>query len=72
MEQQKQLITLTEPEVAKLLKCTPAALRRMRREKRGPRFIYVGRLVRYRLVDVEYFLLENSEPAEVIRTKENA
>ena len=36
MEHQKQLATLTEGEVARIFKCTNAALRRMRREKRGP------------------------------------
>ena len=64
MELQKQLVTLTEVEVAQIFKCTNAALRRMRREKRGPRFIHVGRLVRYPLTDLEAFLRESGEPAE--------
>ncbi len=37
----------TEAELAAFLKCTRAALRRMRREHRGPRWTRVGRLVRY-------------------------
>ena len=52
--------TLTEIEVAQILKCTTAALRRWRREGRGPRFIRVGRLIRYRLADVEEFLESNA------------
>ena len=39
--------TLTEKEVATALRCSTAALRRMRREGRGPQFTRVGRLVRY-------------------------
>lgn len=41
------LQTLTERETAAVLKCSSAALRRMRAERRGPRFARVGRLVRY-------------------------
>jgi len=52
--------TLTETEVAEMLRCTKAALRKWRREGRGPRFIRVGRLVRYRLADVEEFLESNA------------
>ncbi len=51
---------LTETEVAEILRCTKAALRRWRREGRGPRFIRVGRLIRYRLSDVEEFLEKNA------------
>jgi len=72
MEQQKQLATLTEGEVSRIFKCTSAALRRMRREKRGPRFIHVGRLVRYPLADIEAFLQENSasSASETVHTRE--
>ncbi len=51
---------LNETEVAEMLRCTKAALRRWRREGRGPRFIRVGRLIRYRLADVEEFLESNA------------
>ena len=51
---------LTESEVSEILRCTKAALRRWRREERGPRFIRVGRLIRYRLADVEEFLESNA------------
>ena len=39
--------TLSERDLAAMLRCTPAALRRMRREGRGPRWTRVGRLIRY-------------------------
>jgi hypothetical protein len=38
---------ITEAEVAEMLRCSRACLRRMRRENRGPRWIRVGRLIRY-------------------------
>jgi predicted DNA-binding transcriptional regulator AlpA len=46
----------TENETAKILCCTKAALRRWRRERRGPRFVRLGRLVRYRQSDLEEFV----------------
>jgi excisionase family DNA binding protein len=38
---------LTEPEVAERLRVSLACLRRWRLERRGPRFLKVGSLVRY-------------------------
>jgi excisionase family DNA binding protein len=38
---------LTEPEVGERLRVSLACLRRWRLERRGPRFIKVGSLVRY-------------------------
>ncbi len=49
-----------EGEVAQVLKCTTSALRRWRREGRGPRFVRVGRLIRYSKSDLEDFIEENS------------
>ena len=49
----------TESSLAKYLECTAAALRRMRREKRGPRWVRVGRLVRYPRRWVEEWLQAN-------------
>ena len=51
---------LNETEVAEMLRCTKAALRKWRRQRRGPRFVRVGRLIRYRLADVEEFLESNA------------
>ena len=51
---------LTEQDVAKQLRVSLAALRRWRFEKRGPKFIKVGSLVRYRPEEIEEWL--NCQP----------
>lgn len=62
---------LTEGELAKLWGVTPSLLQKMRYEGRGPRFVRIGRLVRYRITDVTRYLEENcvstkSQPASGI------
>ena len=47
---------LTEDQTSKVLQCTKAALRRWRREGRGPQFVKLGRLIRYRQSDLECFI----------------
>jgi len=47
---------LTEEEVARHLHVSLAALRRWRLEKRGPKFIKVSALVRYRPEELEEWL----------------
>ena len=47
---------LTEEEVAKRLNVSLASIRRWRLECRGPQFIKVGSLVRYRPEDLESWL----------------
>jgi excisionase family DNA binding protein len=47
---------MTEHEVAQRLHVSVASIRRWRIEKRGPLFIKVGSLVRYRQEDVEAWL----------------
>jgi len=64
LEERVQLLTvapqlLREREAAKILACSVAALRRWRREGRGPRFVHVERCVRYTLSDITAFV-ENS------------
>lgn len=52
---------LTEREVAVLLRCSVAGLRRMRREQRGPRWTRVGsRLVRYPQEWLRDYLYDNA------------
>ncbi len=46
----------TEDQVAKQLRVSLASVRRWRLEKRGPLFIKVGALVRYRPEDIENWL----------------
>jgi hypothetical protein len=47
---------LTEKEVAKQIKVSLASLRRWRLLQRGPRFVKVGALVRYRVGDLEQWM----------------
>jgi predicted DNA-binding transcriptional regulator AlpA len=48
---------LTEEDVAQQLHVSVASLRRWRIERRGPQFIKVGSLVRYRPEELEAWLL---------------
>ena len=52
---------LTESEASKILCCSVAALRRWRREHRGPWFVKLGRLVRYDDRALEAFVLAHTE-----------
>jgi hypothetical protein len=56
-----------EDETARILSCTKAALRRWRRERRGPRFVKLGRLIRYSQTDLEDFV--NRSTQNVIQEK---
>ena len=47
---------LTEKDVAKQIRVSLASLRRWRLVQRGPRFIKVGALVRYRPEDLELWM----------------
>ena len=47
---------LNERQVQELYGFSIPYLRRTRRERRGPRFLKVGKLVRYRKSDIEAFL----------------
>ena len=47
---------LNERQVQEVYGFTVAYLRRARRERRGPRFLKVGKLVRYRRSDIEAYL----------------
>jgi predicted DNA-binding transcriptional regulator AlpA len=49
---------LTEQDVSRHLHISVASLRRWRLENRGPRFIKVGSLVRYRPEDLDTWLLD--------------
>ncbi len=49
-------IVVTEREAARVLSVSPAALRRWRREGRGPEFLRVERCIRYRFNDLLAYL----------------
>jgi predicted DNA-binding transcriptional regulator AlpA len=52
---------LTETDVSKHLRVSVACMRRWRLEHRGPRFLKIGSLVRYRPEDVEEWI--KAQPA---------
>jgi predicted site-specific integrase-resolvase len=64
MEQDLQTLQtlqlLNEKQAARLLACSVAALRRWRREGRGPQFTRLERCVRYEARAIERFVAENS------------
>ena len=51
---------MTRPEAARLLGCSTSALRRWAALGRGPTFVRLGRLVRYRKSSLESFIQEHS------------
>jgi Helix-turn-helix domain len=51
---------LSEKQAAEILCVSVAALRRWRRERRGPQFARLERCVRYDLRSLERFVTENS------------
>jgi hypothetical protein len=55
-------LVVTESAAARMLAVSIAALRRWRREQRGPRFVRLGRCIRYPIQDLKIFLNENGEP----------
>jgi len=57
------MTTYNEEGTARLLSCSRALLRKMRREGRGPRFTRVGRLVRYPEVWLVEYLENNASQA---------
>lgn len=63
MQDIRQPILVTEVEAARLLSISRAALRRWRREGRGPEFTRLGRCVRYHVQAIQRFLAQNSSGA---------
>ena len=49
-------LLLTEQDVARQIKVSLASLRKWRVERRGPQFVKVGALVRYRPEDLEEWM----------------
>jgi hypothetical protein len=60
MQEVKEPIVVTEGEAARLLSVSRAALRRWRREGRGPEFTRLERCVRYKTKSIEWWIAENS------------
>jgi hypothetical protein len=55
---------VSEKQAARRLAVSPAALRRWRREGRGPQFARLERCVRYDLRAIEHFLKESSSTSK--------
>jgi hypothetical protein len=53
-------VVVRERDAAAMLGVSTAALRRWRRERRGPAFIRIEGCIGYRLADLEDFLSENT------------
>jgi hypothetical protein len=53
-------VVIRERSAAKMLGVSTAALRRWRREHRGPAFVSMERCVGYRVADLERFLSANT------------
>ena len=60
MQNQEQLIALTEADAARRLGVSAAALRAWRQRGTGPRFCRFGRSVRYLDRDIEAFVRESA------------
>ena len=61
---------LTEKDVAKQISVSLASLRRWRLVQRGPRFIKVGALVRYRPEDLEQWMETLTTGGTTLQRKE--
>lgn len=61
---------LKETDLAKHLKVSIACVRRWRLEQRGPRYLKIGSLVRYRSEDVEHWLLSHPTSGDSSQTNE--
>jgi hypothetical protein len=59
LQAQSQPLVVREPIAAQLLGVSVAALRRWRREKRGPAFVRLERCIGYRMADLEAFIKAN-------------
>jgi excisionase family DNA binding protein len=63
---------LTETEVSKQLRVSLAALRKWRVMKKGPQFLKVGSLVRYRQADIDQWLASLPVGGGLHETNEDA
>lgn len=68
-EVKNMLNLMTEEQVSKLLHVSVASLRRWRLERRGPAFIKVGSLVRYKPEDLEQWLTIQPTGGSAMATK---
>ena len=72
MPETKTPILVTEGEAARLLSVSRAALRRWRREGRGPKFTRLERCIRYSVRSLERWIAENSSDTKKAADCESA
>jgi predicted DNA-binding transcriptional regulator AlpA len=60
MSEHEHSDAITESELARRTKLSTSALRKGRREKKGPRFLRLGRVIRYLARDVDAWLEKNA------------
>jgi predicted DNA-binding transcriptional regulator AlpA len=58
---------ITTPEAGEYVGCSAAALRAWRKSGRGPRFFRAGRLIRYRIQDLDEWIALHLHPDGVSR-----
>lgn len=63
--QNQDLATYSEKETAAILGVKPATLQSWRWARRGPAYVKVGRLIRYRAADLAEYLEKNRQEVEV-------
>ena len=63
---------ISEKQAARLLAVSIAALRRWRREGRGPEFTRLERCVRYNIKSIECWLAENSSGNKIAADSQSA
>jgi excisionase family DNA binding protein len=62
-----QIPAMTEQEVARRLRLSVATLRAWRHRRRGPRYVRLGRAVRYLVSDVDQFVQSSAVEHEPVR-----
>ena len=65
--QPQNIAVIREAEAARLLGVSVSALRRWRRERRGPTFVRIERCIGYRICDLESFIAAHTVQARTER-----
>ena len=63
---------VSEAELARLLRTHRLTLARNRRDGRGPKYLRLGKHIRYRLSDVQHWLERHATDPEMNADRENA
>ncbi len=66
VQRNSENVFMTEDETSSFLKMSKRTLQAWRVQGRGPKFIKVGRSIRYRLGDLERFMAENVRQSTIL------